>query len=87
VVRWLGDERRAWLNRFMAQPPERAATSQLRAATDCSVVGGDFIAPTGPFQATGPAARVRPVPRALDRDTATWLWAESERLTRVTFPL
>lgn len=87
AARWFGDERLAWLTRFMAQPPEKAATSQLRAATDPSVVGGDFFGPTGPLQASGPPDRVRPVPRALDEDTAAWLWAESERLTGVTFSL
>ena len=56
----------------------------LYAATSPDAVRGGYYGPRwGPV---GPAHAARPTPKALDRDVAARLWAESEPLTGVALP-
>ncbi|MER7535384.1 oxidoreductase [Streptomyces sp. NPDC097704] len=73
-------------NPLLAQRPERGALPQLYAATDASVVGGEFIGPDGMGELRGTPTRVRLSDAAGDPGTGRRLWEESERLTGVRFP-
>jgi len=57
----------------------------LRAATDPAARGGEYYGPGGFGEFSGPAKRVRSSGRSRDEDVARRLWAESERLTGVTY--
>jgi NAD(P)-dependent dehydrogenase (short-subunit alcohol dehydrogenase family) len=70
---------------WLVQQPPIAALGTLRAATDPGARGGDYFGPPGRAQFTGHPVRVDAAPAAHDEDDARWLWAESERLTGVTF--
>ncbi|MFE3256828.1 oxidoreductase [Nocardia sp. NPDC059229] len=72
-----------WVFRIVMQTVEMGALPSLRAATDPGVRGGDFYGPTG-------STKGYPVPNAAgertrDPELAAQLWAESERLTGVTY--
>ncbi|WP_026413419.1 oxidoreductase [Actinomadura oligospora] len=75
------------LNVVLAQPADRGAWSQLYAATDPDVEGGQLIGPDGPGEMRGRPTVVQPVHRARDPETAQELWSLSEKLTGVPFPL
>jgi hypothetical protein len=87
AFRFLADARWAWLTGWAVQPVERGALALLRAAVDPDARGGDYYGPPGRIQFTGNPERVVLPGAALDEDVAGWLWAESERLTGVTYPL
>ncbi|MBL8000717.1 MAG: SDR family NAD(P)-dependent oxidoreductase [Flavobacteriales bacterium] len=72
----------SWLTRSLkAQPATNAATIVLEAATDPSLQGGAYLAPSGPGELSG-APVVRPMPKvALDEAKAMELWAYSEEIT------
>jgi NAD(P)-dependent dehydrogenase (short-subunit alcohol dehydrogenase family) len=73
--------------RRLAHPPAAAALPVLRAAVDPAVAGGDYCGPDGRLGLTGAPVRL-PVPRAArDPDLGRQLWAESERLTGVSFAI
>ncbi|MFF4160272.1 oxidoreductase [Streptomyces sp. NPDC001678] len=74
-------------NPLLAQRPARGALPQLYAATDASVVGGQFIGPDGPAELRGKPTSVRLSAAAADPDTGRRLWELSERLTDVRFAL
>ncbi|MFE1908038.1 oxidoreductase [Streptomyces gardneri] len=74
-------------NPLIAQSPERGALSQLYAATDPTVVGGEFIGPDGPAELRGAPTRVRLSDAAADAGTGRRLWEVSEGLTGVSFPV
>ncbi len=74
-------------NRLMAQSAAAGARSELYAATDPDVRGGQFIGPDGLGQNRGHPKVVRPVGRAEDRGDARRLWELSEELTGVRFDL
>ncbi|QNS07785.1 oxidoreductase [Streptomyces xanthii] len=71
----------------LAQSPEAGARSQLYAATEPGVAGGEFIGPGGAGELRGAPTRVRLAPRATDANTGRRLWELSERLTEVRYPL
>lgn len=75
------------VNFWYAQGPTAGALPTLRAATDPTARGGDYFGPDGWFQATGAPVRVES--SALSRDTGLRqrLWALSERLTGVRYPV
>ncbi len=56
-----------------------------RAATDATVVGGEYYGPDGLFEQRGHPVRVRTSARARDRAVASRLWSVSEELTGVTY--
>ncbi|MEW1901841.1 oxidoreductase [Streptomyces sp. NPDC086147] len=74
-------------NPLFAQRPERGALSQLYAATDPAVEGGEFIGPGGPAELRGDPTRVRLSDAAADPETGRRLRELSERLTGVRFPV
>ncbi|CAO5192569.1 Short-chain dehydrogenase [Frankia sp. AiPs1] len=66
---------------------QAGALASIRAAVDPSVRGGEFYGPNGLFGATGTPAPARAGRAALHRDRQRLLWAESERITGVTYRL
>jgi NAD(P)-dependent dehydrogenase (short-subunit alcohol dehydrogenase family) len=70
---------------LMGQPAAAGALPLLYAATEPDVHGGDYYGPDGPSSIRGHPTMVTPPHRALDAELAGRLWAESERLTGVTF--
>lgn len=74
-------------NKFLAQDVEIGVLSQLYAATEPSVEGGQFIGPDGLAESRGYPTLVQPVPAARLRETARRLWELSEELTGVRFDL
>jgi NAD(P)-dependent dehydrogenase (short-subunit alcohol dehydrogenase family) len=58
----------------------------LLAATSPDVVNGGYYGPGGRFGLVGPAVTARVPRRARDAATAARLWAEAERLTKVSLP-
>ena len=68
------------------QPSTMGAVPMLRAATDPQAHGGEYYGPAGFGEQSGPAKRVRSSARSYDEDVARRLWAESERLTGVSYP-
>ncbi|HEX4832462.1 MAG TPA: oxidoreductase [Trebonia sp.] len=73
------------LIRLIMGSPEGAAWPSLYAATSPDVGSGDFIEPAGRDQATGTPKPARLPKGADDPAEGARLWAESERLTGVTF--
>ena len=69
------------------QPAEMGAVPMLRAATDPAARGGEYYGPAGFAENSGPARRVRSSARSHDREAARRLWAESARLTEVSYPV
>jgi len=69
------------------QSPPMGALPTLRAATDPAARGGDYYGPGGLGQLKGYPVRVSSNGRSHDQDAQRRLWAESERLTGVTFPV
>ncbi|MGV9884151.1 oxidoreductase [Streptomyces sp. NPDC003006] len=72
-------------NPLFAQRPADGARSQLYAATDPSVLGGEFIGPDGPAELRGAPKRVVLSPTAADAETGRRLWEVSEQLTDVRY--
>lgn len=72
---------------WLMQSPAKGALPTLRAATDPAVRGGEYYGPPGRAQFTGHPERVDSIPAAHDPVARQRLWAESERLTGVTYPL
>jgi NAD(P)-dependent dehydrogenase (short-subunit alcohol dehydrogenase family) len=72
---------------LISQSSEMGALPVLRAATDPAAQGGEFYGPGGPAQLTGYPKLLRPSKAARDAAAQSRLWAESERLTGVTYRL
>jgi NAD(P)-dependent dehydrogenase (short-subunit alcohol dehydrogenase family) len=72
-------------NKVLSQPAEMGALPQLYAAVAPEVRGGDFIGPDGFMQQRGYPRRVSASRAAQDTVVADRLWAESRRLTDVTY--
>lgn len=73
--------------RLFAQPAEVGALPQLYAATAPEAASGQFIGPRGPLELWGRPTVVRPAASARDPELARRLWARSEELTGVRYPL
>jgi NAD(P)-dependent dehydrogenase (short-subunit alcohol dehydrogenase family) len=69
------------------QSAAMGALPTLRAATDPAARGGEYYGPGGFAQMTGYPVRVSSNGRSRDEQAQRRLWAESERLTGVTFPV
>jgi len=69
------------------QSAAMGALPTLRAATDPAARGGEYYGPGGFAQMTGYPVRVSSNGRSHDEQAQRRLWAESERLTSVTFPV
>jgi NAD(P)-dependent dehydrogenase (short-subunit alcohol dehydrogenase family) len=71
---------------FMMQDAAMGALPTLRAATDPAALGGTYYGPAGRREFKGHPVPVEAVPAAHDAEAARQLWAESEKLTGVSFP-
>ncbi|MFM2437782.1 MAG: hypothetical protein RLZ55_593 [Actinomycetota bacterium] len=72
-------------NKIVAQSAADGALPELYAGTAPGVQGGDYFGPGGLFESRGAPTLVQPTAAAKDPVAAARLWAESERLTGVTF--
>ena len=73
--------------RPFAQSAVHGARPTLRAATDPAAVGGEYYGPGGLAQLWGHARVVRSNGASYDCELARRLWAASEALTGVAFPV
>ena len=69
------------------QDAVHGALPTVRAATDPAAAGGDYYGPSGFGEFAGPPVRVKSSARSHDASAARQLWAISEQLTGVTFPV
>lgn len=74
-------------NRLFAQSAAAGALPTVYAATDPRIAGGELVGPSGFRQQRGAPTLVAPSKRASDVELAERLWAVSEELTGVTYPL
>jgi NAD(P)-dependent dehydrogenase (short-subunit alcohol dehydrogenase family) len=72
---------------LFTQSAAMGALPTLRAATDPAAAGGEYYGPSGLAQVKGYPVRVSSSARSRDQATQQRLWAESERLTGVTYPV
>ncbi|HET6736320.1 SDR family NAD(P)-dependent oxidoreductase [Mycobacterium sp.] len=72
---------------FITQSAAMGALPILRGATDPDVCGGDFLGPSKLAQTRGAPRVVKAGRRAHDEAAQRRLWAISEELTGVTFPV
>ena len=72
---------------LFTQSAAMGALPILRAATDPAAAGGEYHGPGGLGQAKGYPVRVSSTARSRDQAARQRLWAESERLTGVTYPV
>lgn len=77
----------AFFVRVMSQTGARGALPVLRAATDPGVLGGQYYGPAGLFGARGYPKLAESSKRSHDTAIQRRLWAVSEELTGVTFPV
>jgi NAD(P)-dependent dehydrogenase (short-subunit alcohol dehydrogenase family) len=71
----------------IGQDAPMGALPALRAAVDPEAAGGEYYGPGGLLQMRGFPRVVQSSAASHDRETQRRLWAESERLTGVTFPV
>jgi NAD(P)-dependent dehydrogenase (short-subunit alcohol dehydrogenase family) len=83
VLQTVYDRAGGWFKQSAAM----GALPTLRAATDPAARGGEYYGPSGLAQLTGYPVRVSSNSRSHDEGAQRRLWAESERLTGVTFPV
>ncbi len=72
---------------LFTQSAAMGALPTLRAATDPAAAGGEYFGPAGLAQVKGYPVRVSSTARSRDQAAQQRLWAESERLTGVTYPV
>lgn len=87
VARFLYGPRARSLTGWMLQDRAVGVLSEVRAAVDPDVNGGECYGPAGPLQLTGHPVRVTSSGRSHDAALQQRLWEESERLTGVTYDL
>ncbi|GAB4582839.1 oxidoreductase [Nocardia sp. IFM 10818] len=83
VIRFLHRPSIRWTTDWLLQPAEMGALPTLRAAVDPKARGGEFYGPSGKFR--GYPELDRAGQAAHDPELAAALWAESERLTGVSY--
>lgn len=78
-----------WMSRhgLVVGTPRTAALPALYAATSPAAVGGAFYGPKGPGHLGGAPAEQKLYSRLRSAEEAARVWEESERLTRVPFPV
>jgi NAD(P)-dependent dehydrogenase (short-subunit alcohol dehydrogenase family) len=74
-------------NALFAQSSEMGALPTLYAATAPGVLGCDYIGPNGLMSARGYPVKEKSSDASYDEASARRLWAVSEQLTGVTYPL
>jgi NAD(P)-dependent dehydrogenase (short-subunit alcohol dehydrogenase family) len=77
----------AVLGPLLGQSPAMGALPTLRAATDPTVLGGQYYGPDGFKETRGHPVLVRSSARSHDPDIQRRLWTVSEDLTGVAFPV
>jgi NAD(P)-dependent dehydrogenase (short-subunit alcohol dehydrogenase family) len=78
----------SWLfGRFIGQSPAMGALPTLRAATDPGVLGGQYYGPGGIQELRGYPKLVQSSAQSHNAELQRRLWAVSEELTGVTFPV
>jgi NAD(P)-dependent dehydrogenase (short-subunit alcohol dehydrogenase family) len=87
LMRHLPDIIPAFLWRALTQPADMGALPILRAATDPGVQGGQYYGPDGIGEVRGHPKVVASSAQSHDEDLQRRLWAVSEELTGVTFPV
>ncbi|MEZ0494590.1 SDR family NAD(P)-dependent oxidoreductase [Kineococcus sp. TBRC 1896] len=75
------------LGGLLTQPADKGALPTLRAATDPAVLGGQYFGPGGPGESRGLPRQVASSPQSHDLGVRQRLWAVSEELTGVRFPV
>jgi NAD(P)-dependent dehydrogenase (short-subunit alcohol dehydrogenase family) len=75
------------LNSWWVQDAAKGALPTLRAATDPAATGGAYYGPDGLLQLTGYPVLVRSSLRSQNAEAQRRLWAESEKLTQVSYPV
>jgi NAD(P)-dependent dehydrogenase (short-subunit alcohol dehydrogenase family) len=76
-----------WLAPLLTQEPRMGALPTVRAATDPSVLGGQYFGPGGRGEVRGFPQRVSSSADSHDQAVQGRLWSVSEELTGVTFPV
>ena len=76
-----------WLAPVITQPAAAGALPSLRAATDPSVLGGQYYGPGGRGERRGNPKLVASSPASYDLAVQQRLWEISEDLTGVRFPV
>jgi NAD(P)-dependent dehydrogenase (short-subunit alcohol dehydrogenase family) len=71
----------------LSQSADKGALPTLRAATDPGVLGGQYFGPDGSGERKGYPKIVDSTPASHDTAAQRRLWAVSEELTGVTFPI
>ena len=84
ALSWMMGWTRPIFDRLVSQDAEAGALPTLRAATDPSVMGGDYFGPSGIQEMRGDPVRVGMTSRARNTTDARRLWRMSEELTGVT---
>ena len=72
---------------LISQSADRGALPTLRAATDPGVRGGEYYGPDGFRGLKGHPVRTESGGRSHDAELQRRLWAVSEELTGVSFPV
>ncbi|TQS43094.1 SDR family NAD(P)-dependent oxidoreductase [Cryptosporangium phraense] len=72
---------------LVVQDASKGALSTLRAATDPAVLGGQYYGPGGVGEVRGAPRLVTSSPESYDATVQQRLWAVSENLTGVRFPV
>ena len=75
------------MGQLFFQSAERGAWPEVMAAAAPEAVSGRYYGPTGPREAMGPVGESQITERARDKEVAAKLWAVSEALTGVIWPL
>ena len=75
------------VNAWLVQDGAAGALPLLRAATDRQAIGGTYYGPDGFLQFTGNPVLVTSSSRSYNKEAQRRLWAESERLTQVSYPV
>ncbi len=87
VGRFVYGSRMRHLTGLVMQDRTVGVLSEVRAAVDPEVPAGSYYGPSGPFQLTGHPERTSSSARSHDAAAQHRLWAESEQLTGVRYPL
>lgn len=74
------------MSRWFAQSALKGALPTLFAATSEDIQGGEYIGPTGFYEAFGYPGNASSTRRSRNPDIARSLWEASEKLTGITFP-
>jgi NAD(P)-dependent dehydrogenase (short-subunit alcohol dehydrogenase family) len=77
----------SWLAPLITQKATMGALPTLRAATDSAVLGGQYYGPEGRGEVRGHPRLVTSSPESYDATVQQRLWAVSEDLTGVKFPV